>query len=514
MTWLGQVLHVARKDVREEAWPLGGYLAVTAIATATVFGQTALGYGSPAASVVFLLGMVLAAGVVQSDSPTISTSFWGSRPFHPTALLGAKVLVVLLIVVAPAIGQVVALSAFDVHGRQMVLLIGHSARVNVVWLLAAMVVAGLTRDMRTFIVSLAAIYYATIFLAQPLANVLGGPGLWTAIGISGAIALLVFLYRRRDARPRIWIVAIAVVTSAVTGATMSDPTLANATTANATPSPAPAAMRIPIRVELPFADRLGEREYLSLVATAGGDAGPRRLVLAIDRVTVRLKDGTAVPVRGRNPTTVVVAAGNPLGANIHRLRGPNDFESHFSLELSPEERAAISKGVNGLELSGTVYVSEPRIIGALPITQKQSLIRNGTRLRVLNVAPASDGGTLIVERVSVAQLQETSPLLAFAQRSSDQYFLVNDARGEAVYLSQNSSTTGPGVLVLPSLRLGFETATLQQKGFQGTVRDAAWFMGTRVALVGWTLRGSYDVRVPIVEVPTPAEYRQARPVYK
>ena len=63
-------------------------------------------------------------------------------------------------------------------------------------------------------------------------------------------------------------------------------------------------------------------------------------------------------------------------------------------------------------------------------------------------------------------------------------------------------------MVLPSLSLTDETATLEMKSSTlGVVRDSAWFMGARVALVQWTLRGQYDVRVPIVEVPTPPELR-------
>jgi hypothetical protein len=500
MTWLGQVLHVARKDVQEEAWPLGGYLAVTAIASTMAFSQTLFRYGGPLATIVFLLGLVLAAAIVQSDSPIMSTSFWGSRPFQPTAMLGAKVLVVSLIVFVPAIAQYVALSALDVNGWQAVFVTAHSARVYVVWLLAAMVVAGLTRDVRTFIVSLAAMYYATIVLTAQLWDRIGGPALWTAIAVSGAIALLMLLYRRRDARRRMWIVAIVVVTSAVTAASMSEPTPANATTAST-----PAAMRMPIRVEVLYADRLGKDEYLNLRVAAGADPGPRRFVLAVHRVTVRLRDGTAMSVGEKGYSSVVVAAGNPLGSSIRWLHSESDLEPQFSLQLSPEQRSAISKGVTGLELSGSVYVLEPRIIAMVPITQQRSVTGNGMRLRILNATPASDGGELNVETVSVAQLQ-TTPSLSLgpiALRLRNQWALVNEARGEAVYPVQPRSSSGLDQLVLPSLRLATEAPTLQLKQFQGTVRDAAWFMGTRLALVGWTSRGRYDVDVPIVKVPTP-----------
>jgi len=155
MTWLGQMWHVARKDVREQVWPLRAYIIVTALAALTVFAQPWMGLSNAFAIVVFLFGMILVASVVQSDPPTSSESFWGSRPFRPAAMLGAKVLLVTIIVLVPAIAQGVALSAFDVNSREAVLAIVQSSRTYVVWLLAAMAIAGLTRDVRIFLVAFA-----------------------------------------------------------------------------------------------------------------------------------------------------------------------------------------------------------------------------------------------------------------------------------------------------------------------------------------------------------------------
>jgi hypothetical protein len=158
MTWLGQVLHVARKDLREEAWSLGAYLAVIAIAALAVFAPPGFTYTAVFAFIVFLLGMIVAVAVVQSDSPTASDSFWGSRPIRPTAMLGAKVLLAALIVLVPSIVQGAALLAFDANGGQAAFAIAHSAKVYALWLLAAMAIAALTRDIRTFIVAFAAIF--------------------------------------------------------------------------------------------------------------------------------------------------------------------------------------------------------------------------------------------------------------------------------------------------------------------------------------------------------------------
>src|SRR5262245_19995430 len=137
MTWLDQVLHIAWKDVREEAWRLGAYLAITAFAGVAVF-MKAFGYSDVVTFIVLLFGMILAAAVVQSDSPIASDSFWGSRPFRPTAMLGAKVLLAAIVILIPSIAQGVALTVSGTDGGDAALAILDSARMYGLWLLAAM----------------------------------------------------------------------------------------------------------------------------------------------------------------------------------------------------------------------------------------------------------------------------------------------------------------------------------------------------------------------------------------
>jgi len=517
MTWLDQVWHIAWKDVREEAWRLGAYLAITTFAGVAVF-MKAFGYSDVVTFIVFLFGMILAAAVVQSDSPIASDSFWGSRPFRPTAMLGAKVLLAAIVILIPSIAQGVALTVSGTDGGDAALAILDSARMYGLWLLAAMAVAGLTRDVRSFIVVFAAIFVAMTLamligsdvrdtLAPPTpqsasaqalnaAKPLVGSALWTSIAVCASVALLVLLYRRRDARRRIWIGAIAVVVTAVNAAVMSEPARAHAATATSAP----------IRVELLRSDRLGKDAQMSFGVVADSTTVVRRFILTVAKVTVRLKDGTAVTVPGTRNSTSLVTAGNPFGANLRWRLNVTPAVSGFCLPLSAEQRSAISKGFTGLELSGTVHILEPRTLGTLPIATNRSLMRDGTRLRILNATLAPDGLTVGAQATSLPRPESHLFMgrLGFAVR---QYAFVNESRREAADPTKSDMRpTGESYLVLPTLPLATEVDFVELKA-PPDLLNAAWFMGARLAVVEWREQASHDVHVPIAEAPTPPELR-------
>jgi hypothetical protein len=253
-------------------------------------------------------------------------------------------------------------------------------------------------------------------------------------------------------------------------------------------------------VELLGSDRLGKENRINLRVT--GNAGSRRLLLYLEQVTIRLRDGTEVNAQGELGANSVVAAGNPFDGNVHWLR--DEAVPSFSLPLSFDQRTAIAKGVTGLELVGTMYVLEPRTLGMLPIESNRSLTRDGTRLEILSVTPAPDGGAVSLQNTSAVAIQWSLPQNRlrglYTQR---EYLLVNEPRSEVVW-PQMTISTKSAALVLPGLPLVNETATLQMKAGTGIVRDAAWFSSARLALVEWSESGTYEVHAPIVEVPAPS----------
>ena len=118
MNTIAQMLHVARKDLRESRWPFIVYVALVALAAARVTDWwSASRVLEMAMFLVVIAGVVLVATLIQSDSPIRADAFWATRPLSPTAVLLAKILLVVVIVVAlPVAAQAFAVSSFDIHG--------------------------------------------------------------------------------------------------------------------------------------------------------------------------------------------------------------------------------------------------------------------------------------------------------------------------------------------------------------------------------------------------------------
>src|SRR5215468_7651472 len=130
MNWFSQIRHVAVKDIRRTRWALIVYIALITVSAASFATGRAFGPNSsspstetpamPAAFAVYLpvvcviLGLVAAGSVVQLDSPTRANAFWASRPISPSAVLGAKLVVVMITIVGlPLIGVAIGLAALD-----------------------------------------------------------------------------------------------------------------------------------------------------------------------------------------------------------------------------------------------------------------------------------------------------------------------------------------------------------------------------------------------------------------
>src|SRR5690242_1633466 len=123
MTWIGEVAHVAWKDVRQQRWLILAYVALVIIATWRAM-LVALADRPPnvltaVLPLILVLGCLMTAIFVQGDSPTRADAFWLTRPLHPSAVLAAKLLLVGTIIVGvPMLGQATVLSLFRI-GRSV-----------------------------------------------------------------------------------------------------------------------------------------------------------------------------------------------------------------------------------------------------------------------------------------------------------------------------------------------------------------------------------------------------------
>ncbi len=218
MTWLGQVVHVMMKDFRQNRSIFLLYAIVVAGA-ARISMSDANGSWSdmPTSLFVMLLGSVIAASLVLADSPSRADAFWVSRPLHPAAVLGAKLLgVALLIVGVGLVGQLAAIIALGFDARTATGMLLDGAMSYSIWLLAAMVIAAQVRNLQRFLLALLVYLFASSlvsgFVYRWSSDV---PALWAAttweVCWAGlVVALLAASYRARDNGRRILRLSVAL----------------------------------------------------------------------------------------------------------------------------------------------------------------------------------------------------------------------------------------------------------------------------------------------------------------
>jgi hypothetical protein len=157
MTWPGQIGHIVAKDLRQARWFVLAYFAIVALATARALElvDTSGKLFETVMFIVVIVGMFVTAYFVQADSPVRSDAFWGSRPFNAGAMLSAKLLAAAAVVLLPAvIGQLAGLMDNGLAITTVMKLVAESVWMYAIWLLAAVVVAALTSDLRGFTTAL------------------------------------------------------------------------------------------------------------------------------------------------------------------------------------------------------------------------------------------------------------------------------------------------------------------------------------------------------------------------
>ncbi len=162
MSWLMQVWHVAKKDVRQFRWLLALQVLAT-VMTVTAVGASSNHMGGPGFPRMFpspsldwwvvLVGLAvfISAVVVQADSPSRSDAFWASRPLHPMAVLMAKgVTLAVFLLAIPLVGEVMLLSQHAVSPAEMVPMLAESLASQAGIVVAAATLAALTANLSAF----------------------------------------------------------------------------------------------------------------------------------------------------------------------------------------------------------------------------------------------------------------------------------------------------------------------------------------------------------------------------
>jgi hypothetical protein len=509
MTWNAQVRHVVAKDLRE-SWKLGVLYVITVLVSVAVsLGWVGLGVSlNFIPLLVGIVGALLAAAVVQSDSPTRANAFWASHPFSPSAMAASKLAIALLIVLLGAAGQLVAVQPFQVHGAELAHAVLRPACFFAALLTGAMLLAAVTTDLRSWLLSVIAlpisILLVTLMLYRLSLPDLARESMLAFLG-AGALAVFAWLYRSREQRQRSRIAAFGVVALAmfVTGANSPAPsTRAPATTA--------AAAAVPLSIER---WRVGDHDPLALALdlTVGGIPLDERRVLRNPGVTVVLRDGRTLPLAARGnilttsstgDSTTYLELGKGLEGTLPRMAGityrlvppPTVRIVQLSARMTPDQRRAVDGGVAGIVLDGTVVVLQGHVLSTMPLRVGSTLVDHGRRLRIEKWTAEFGSPELVVHSNSLETERSTDPV--FGLMNSGEVVLVSPTRHEAIGLQRQSSASTLDGLVLPSSFLTAEVGHYEvYPNSSAVLPDADWYRGARLLLVKQDLVGSYPLRV-------------------
>jgi len=503
MTWMGEVAHVAWKDVRQQRWLVLAYVALVVIATlrAVLLAQArpvsgALNLFMP---LVVILGCFLAAIVMQTDSPARADAFWVTRPFHGSAVLVAKIVVVAAIVVGIAlVGEAIGLSAFDISLARIAWMLFACFATFGLWLLLSMLLGAATRDLRSSIVGFIAVVISTVTLAGLLANRFSPlffrpwvRSLFYVVAIGGALTTLVGLYVRRGRSLHAWAAASLMMGCALATASVPPSRPRHQATSRTAG---------PIKVAIDAPNTIIQSGRLALRFSAPAAPDSLATHFTVSGVTVYLRDGTAVPLQYGVPVVQLRGADIPIASGTQWLvRGgflavPKDG---FDLELSGREMSLLSRGFNEVEVRGVVSLDRPRVMATLPLVAGAQVRAAGRETHIVSINGTARGMLLDVTTVALQSDEANTRLAAFMTAPGVSFALLNEQRRQAISLQSISSGGGSDWLVLPGTSLDQRTLRLQTL-LNRVPRDSLnvqsdWYRGARLLVAEWDTENEYPV---------------------
>jgi hypothetical protein len=469
----------------------------------------------------------LIASAVQGDSPTRSDAFWASHPFRPSAMVGAKIGFALMLLALALIGQAIGVRSYDVHGLALLPYLITSASFFGAFVLAAMVVAALTRDLRSFALAVIGLVVVAMILSivdgnsrRPLSRDV--TVMLQLLGAAAGLVVLGWLYRTRDGRLRTRLTGFVAATLALlmTGETPAE------TFNEMTPA---TVERIPLRLQLAPKDARIDGAFLRLDLVVPTIPPGLRLTLLGPVALVHLRDGSVlrVPMATNVAIGSAVAMGNavvvvnssdianmpvdlgrtpislmPRMSDVHWVGDSTTREWHTALgiPLTAKQRRLIEAGAASIVLEARVLVRESLAETTMPLVVGSELVRSGGRVRIEQWThdPGEPALTLHVStiaRSSLLRIHGTTPW-----ERGVEYALLNPVRREALPLHRQSLSTGIDGLVLPGANMESATARYvlpsDMRSPESAVDDA-WFRDARLLIVSQVPRGSYPVRLEL-----------------
>jgi len=502
---LSQVGHVLAKDVRQLWWPLLAYAGLVALATVHVLTWPALRRDIFDLLMVFVVmaGMVVVAQFVQADSPVRVDALWASRPLAPWAVLLEKLVAAVLIVLALAlIGQFIGIRALDVPARAVPGLLAESALQYALWLLIAMVIAGLTVDLRSFVVALIALPIILLIVTETFFSSFdtGAPDRWmpivlAAVAVLGGVALLARVYRTRTGRRGIWLGAYVISGCAFASI------LGSWRGKTAALEPAASLPHPSVNVALAGLDQIASLRAIRLTVEVAHAPESARFSLASPELLVHLRDGKElhIPV---GPNSIGVHSSPPaLAQDVSWIVPPGAPTQSFQypIPLDDAQRAAIAAGIASAELRGQMWVTASRVTGTFPLAIGTRAAHNGTRIAIESWSHSGGDAALQLRIASIPRDQvPVNVAMSTGAMSGREFVLLNERRHEAIALDQRGSSAGSNPMVLPGTgvedqELSLALATPYPAATRPTLDDD-WFRAARLVQIDWVPRGSYPFR--------------------
>lgn len=501
MRLLAQVRHVMGKDLREARWALGAYVAFVLAVTARVAGwlsETGLS-GALWMLLVVPLGLFAAAIVLQTDPPLRSDAFWASRPLSPGAVLVAKLLMAVAIVVVGAAGQFAALMAYDLPAGDAIAKAGQSGMVFGVLVLAALVLAAVTGELRTFALALLAIPVLGVLASSLAFELPPAPAgvvnvARTVGGVAAGLLLLAWVYRARDVRMILRIAASATVLAMLFGPPARPsgaPPSASVTPAGALPYGSVALLSLdPVEIG---------RQGVHLRAIANLRSEAYELQLMDRRVTFYLRDTSFVAPPSQEASTRLVWSSLPIMPDVHWLqsRGARRGPAGITVELPASQRMLLARGVDSVTIEGDLVASEATVAAAIPLVKHAPITRRGRRFYIEDLAHDGRHAALDLRTTSVLD-PDSDEDVPFAAN----FGLVNRTRGEAIVLNRGNSQGSSGGLVLPGAglrvnRMALSTEDNFNRPDPPSV-DSGWMAEAELIAIERVTRGRHRVRLTSV----------------
>jgi hypothetical protein len=520
MTFPGELWHIVRKDARQSRWLLGAFVV---LAIAATFGAVAVeGYAGGrlqlAAGLMIVIGPIAAASIIQADSPIRPDAFWASKPFRRSAMLAAKlVLVALVLLLLPLVGQWLGLMAFDVpRDEQWKILIASAGTYGFV-LLLAIFLAALTPELRSFLLAVVAFLIAALAMSIALSgdagSVWGQSGMRTlagAIGLIGVIALLLLLYLRRGLRRvrTLGVAALVLLLAGTLSGSGPEPSQVASGGTSRVVAGSPA-----ISVEVRDTARIRREGRFQLRITLTGASGNARYRLDHARAQFFLHNGTttSMPLWVFGPTVLrtgklVLPGVSTVHENMERFSGPSADRDQMVLD---EVRRAAPAGIDSVRVTGDLTPVQPRVFATLPLREGASVVRNGqsTHITALNRDGPDDALRLSTKAVGTASSSRNWANDVVGPK----LYLVDARRREGIALQRTNSRSNLGLLVLPGVVVHENTLNyrLPNDDDPSTPQmDDGWWQHATLLLVDW--EDGPSVPVSASSVPLPPEPPEAR----